>query len=193
MSLHDQSYTPNYLLATMSAADFKRLQPHLTRVDLAQGACLVAAAQPIEFVYFPEGGVASIVTDMAGDEIEAGLFGRDGMSGTAVLLGSDTTLDKTFVQIDGATALRMPAAALVMAVRESEALRDHLLRFVHVLRLQTTRTAASNARLEVRQRLARWLLMCHDRVDGDMLALTHEFIAMMLATRRAGVTVALHS
>lgn len=177
----------------MTPEDFALLQPHLKRIQLSRGYSLVVADEPIEYAHFLEGGVGSIVTDESGEEVEVGLVGRDGMSGTVVLLGSESTPDKSFMQIDGATSLRIPTQQLLEAVQESESLRMLLLRYIQVLSIQSARTAAANASYELPQRLARWLLMCHDRVDGDTLALTHEFMAMMLAVRRSGVTVTLHT
>jgi CRP-like cAMP-binding protein len=107
-----------------------------------------------------------------------------------VLLGADRTPHETFMQIGGA-ALRIGADAFRHALEQSPALQKLLLRFVQVFHLQTAQTAACNGSHPVGRRLARWLLMCHDRLDGDELPLTHEFIAVMLGVRRPGVTEAL--
>jgi hypothetical protein len=176
----------------MAASDFDLLKPDLVRIELNRNDELAPANAPIAFVHFPEGGVCSIVADSGADTIEIGLVGVDGFTGTTLLLATDVCPDRTFVQINNATALRIPAAAFLEAVGRSDSLRDALLRYVQVLSVQTTRTAVSNAAHELPQRLARWLLMCHDRVESDELPLTHEFMAMMLGVRRSGVTTTLH-
>jgi CRP-like cAMP-binding protein len=194
MSAPDQSFSRNRLLGLMSAEDFAALQPNLERVELSQGYVLFESDTPIEHAYFLEGGVGSIVAGRPNeDEIEVGVHGREGMSGTPLLLGADRTADRSFMQINGSTALRIKAEDLTAAIARSETLRILLLRFAQVMTLQATRTIAANAYLELPGRLARWLLMCHDRVDGDTLALTHEFLSIMLAVRRSGVTVTMHA
>jgi CRP-like cAMP-binding protein len=187
-----QSFTRNLLLSRLDPADFELLQSDLERIELTRGQDLVRAGVPIEFVHFPEGGIVSVVAETGESAIEVGLVGREGLVGAAVLLGADRCSDRSFVQIDMATALRIAPARLIEAIGSSERLRLVLLRFVQVLSVQAARTAVSNALNELPQRLARWLLMCHDRVDLDAMPLTHEFMAMMLGVRRSGVTVALH-
>ena len=124
--------------------------------------------------------------------IEAGIFGRDGMSGTAIVLGSDRSPHETFVQIPGA-ALRIEADALRDAMGRSQPLRQALLLYVQVLLVQVAHTVLANGSGKIEERLARWILMSHDRLDGDEIALTHEFLSLMLGVRRAGtVTVATH-
>jgi CRP-like cAMP-binding protein len=194
MGAPDQSYTKNRLLGLMSPEDFASLQPNLERIELKQGYVLFESDTPIEYAYFLEGGVGSIVSGRPNeDEIEVGVYGREGMSGIPLLLGADRTADRSFMQIDGSTALRIRAEDLTAAVDKSETLRTLLLRFAQVMSLQATRTIAANAYLELPGRLARWLLMCHDRIEGDALGLTHEFLSIMLAVRRSGVTVTVHS
>ena len=179
----------------MAADDFALLQPHLSRRPLHRLDMLAAANAPIETIYFPETGIVSIVALGPGDtRTEVGIFGREGMSGTAVLLAADRTPHETFVQVQAGegSALVMPTAALLEALDASRTLRETLLRYAHCLGLQIATAVSALASLTIDRRLARWLLMCHDRIDGDEIALTHEFMAMMLGTRRAGVTDALH-
>ena len=194
MSSASQASTANLLLRAISPDDYALLEPHLERTDLSVRKVLFDAESPIERVHFPEGGVASIVIDDEGGEtVELGLFGNDGMSGGPVLLGADQTPHRCFVQIDGGTSLHLSSDALLDACEQSATLRRVLLRFVHALAVQTAATASANAHYALPERLARWLLMCHDRVEGDRLPLTHEFMAQMLAVRRSGVTVTLHT
>jgi CRP-like cAMP-binding protein len=124
-----------------------------------------------------------------GDAAEVGLIGREGFVGLAVLLGADHDDVEAMVQSPG-TALRMDARAFREDLERIPALRTLLLRHVLVHHGQVVRTAACNGRHLTEQRLARWLLMAHDRVEGDEFPMTHEFLSLMLGVRRAGVTVA---
>ena len=193
MSHPDESYSTNILLCALSLDDLALLRPHLTREKLHREQTLALADQPIEHVWFLEGGVASIVSDTAdGKRTEVGIFGRDGFSGTALLLGADRSPYETFIQVDGHAGLRIGAERFREAVDGSATLRATLLRYVQVFLVQTSQSAVSNAHQRIEARLARWLLMCHDRADGDEIQLTHEFMAMMIAAERSGVTVSLH-
>ena len=193
MSVLSQSSVRNRLLAALPAGDFALIRPHLEPVLLCQSDVIIQAHASIGYVYFLEAGVTSIVTRTErGRRIEIGLVGRDGFAGVPVLLGADRTPHETFMQIGGA-ALRFSSDAFQNVLEQSPALQKLLLRFVQVFHLQTAQTAACNGSHPVGRRLARWLLMCHDRLDGDELPLTHEFIAVMLAVRRPGVTEALQS
>ena len=154
---------------------------------------LVHANSRIATIYFPESGVASIVsTNKSGEQTEVGIFGREGFSAASLLLGSEQTSHQTFMQIDGATAIAIGAAQLRTAANESATLRDLLLRYINTFMIQTAASVVSNAHNSIETRLARWLLMCHDRTDGDEIHLTHEFMAMMIAAQRSGVTLTLH-
>jgi CRP-like cAMP-binding protein len=160
-------------------------------VVLNRGDVLVEPDQPIQHVYFIEEGITSIVANTAdGRRIEVGLCGRDGMAGVPVLLGADRTPHETFMQVAG-SALRIEVEPLRVAIGRSPTLHGLLLRYVHAITIQTGQTALSNGSYRIEERLARWLLMCHDRLDRAELLLTHEFIAIMLGVRRPGVTQAL--
>jgi CRP-like cAMP-binding protein len=186
-----QSTSGNHLLAALSLDDFMSLQPHLEPTELKLRDTLVKPNQPIENVYFLEKGIASIINNSHDGRIEVGIVGREGMTGAPVLLGVDRTPLECFIQVDG-YGQRMNAQQLAAMADQSKSLRRSLLRYVHSLSVQTSQTAFANANNTTESRLARWLLMCHDRVDGDDILLTHEFMAMMLGVRRAGVTVATH-
>ena len=188
MSQSDERFTPNTLLGALSADDLELLKPHLTRVEIAREQMIVVANEPIEHVYFPEGGIVSIVSDMANSgRTEAGIFGREGVSATCVLLGTDRSPHESFVQVDGSTALRIDTDQYLAAIRQSESLRTMLLRYVQTTLVQSAQSTATNASHRVEGRLARWLLMCDDRIDGDEIALTHEFMSMMISADRSGV------
>ena len=189
----DHPYNTNILLDALSRDDLELLKPHLTREKMHREQVLVSPDQPIEQIWFPEGGVASIVANMADNgPTEVGIFGREGFAGTPLLLGSDTSPHVIFIQVDGHTGLRIGASDFLAAVDQSPSLRATLLRYVQTIIIQTAHSAVSNAHQRIEARLARWLLMCHDRNDSDDIALTHEFMAMMIAAERSGVTVSLH-
>jgi CRP-like cAMP-binding protein len=124
-----------------------------------------------------------------GDAAEVGMIGREGMIGLPVLLGADFDDIEAMVQSPG-TALRMDAAAFRAELDRAPAFRALLLRYALVHHGQVARTAACNGRHHTDQRLARWLLMAHDRATKDEFPMTHEFLSMMLGVRRAGISVA---
>jgi len=190
-----EGFTTNLLLKSLRDSDLELLRPYLIRLPLEREQVLVTADEVIEHVWFLEEGVASVVARTRDHGLtEVGIFGRDGMSGSCVLLGTDRSPHDSFIQVTCANArgLRIPAEQLLAATRLSSSLQTALLRFVQCFVVQTASSAASNAHQQIEARLARWLLMCHDRVDGDEIALTHEFMGMMIAAERTGVTVTLH-
>jgi CRP-like cAMP-binding protein len=189
----DTSGTGNILLGALSSDDYALLRPHLTRVPFDRGLKFVTPGEPIKQVYFPEGGVASIVSTMeASGRTEAGIFGREGVSATGLLLGTDRSPHESFVQVPGASALRIDTPVYLAAIQQSETLRMTLLRYVQTVLVQSAQSTATIAQGDLAARLARWLVMCHDRVEGDRIDLTHEFMGMMIAANRSSVTVALH-
>ena len=192
MAAPNQSDCRNRLLALMSEADFALLAADLSYVQLPRGRVIAEADGPIDGVFFVEAGMVSIVAESPeGHKVEAGLFGREGMGPTPAVLGSDRSSHELMVQIPD-DAYRIDRTALVRAMDESSTLRSMLLRYVQAFSVQMAFTALSNAVHSIDERLARWLLMCHDRVEGNEIALTHEFISIMLAVRRPSVTTALH-
>ena len=182
----------NRLLALLPADEIAVIAPHLVPAQLEAGQTIEEPNVPIEHVYFPESGIASLLSSDGGSrKMEAGPFGREGMSGVSVLMHSDRSPYGTVVQVPG-TAHRIEAELLRGLVRDRPGLRRLLLRYAFAFQIQTTQTGLSTAFGVLEQRLARWLLMIHDRVDGDELVLTHDFIALMLAVRRPGVTLTIH-
>lgn len=179
----------NLLLSRLSKPDFQLLEPHLEPVDLPLRKVLEKPRTAIKAVYFPDSGFASVVADGGKRPIEVGIIGREGMTGLAVVLGNDRNSHETFMQIAGHGQC-ITAHALRDAIDESPTLHRSLLRYVHAFLEQTMRTVVANGRSKIEERLARWLLMADDRIDGDELPLTHEFLAMMLGVLRPGVTVA---
>jgi CRP-like cAMP-binding protein len=181
----------NRLLASLSSEDIATLQPHLEPVPLAVRQVLIEPNTAIEHIYFPEAGMASVTNNSSGGKIEVGVVGREGMVGLPIVLGIDQTPYEHFMQIAG-HGWRIAVQDLEQAMAESSSLHRQLLRYAQASHVQVSETAFANANSDVEARLARWLLMCHDRVEGGDIPLTHEFIAMMLGVRRPGVTVALH-
>jgi CRP-like cAMP-binding protein len=191
MSAPQQSSTRNQLLSGLPAEDFAALQSHLEPVKLELRQVLIEPNQPIAHVYFPEHGYTSITANTNGSKIEVGLIGREGMVGVPIALGVRATPFEYFIQHAG-DGLRIAAYGLEEVIDERPSLHRVLLRYAQALTVQTSGTAFVNAEHTVETRLARWLLMCHDRVDGDDIQITHEFLSMMLGVRRAGVTTSLH-
>ncbi len=182
----------NQLLSGLTEAQLARLAPELEPMELPLGMVLESPGEVIEQVHFPASGVGSVIAvGPDGQRVEAGLFGRDGMTGLAVVLGTDRSPHEMRCQVPG-TGHRLAADALREAVAAEPAIRGRLLLYAQAFAVQVAHTALANGRHPLQTRLARWLLMCHDRVDGDAMEITHEFLSVMLGVRRAGVTVALH-
>ena len=183
----------NRLLAALSPADLALLQPHLNFLAVAVRHEIERPNRRIDSVYFMEAGIASIVAVQADEtQVEVGLVGPEGMTGTAVVLGGDQSPHSTYIQVAG-EAQWIKADELRKAMRTSDSLRALLLKYVQVFMVQTTHTAIANARAQINRRLARWILMAHDRTGDKTLPLTHEFLALMLGVRRPGVTEALQN
>jgi CRP-like cAMP-binding protein len=180
----------NRLLASLPALAIQQLAPHLAPIDLPRNLTLQAPGQTVDTVYFLEDGVCSIVASMGnGSTVEVGLVGRDGLVGVSALLGGDRSPNRSFMQISG-HGYRMKSKSLIEFSESSAPLRACLRRSVQGLLVQTAQTAACNRVHELHERLARWLLMCRDRVQSDQIQITQEILAMMLGTRRSSVTVA---
>ena len=179
----------NRLLAALPPDELERLAGSLQPVSLELRRVLQAPEQPVEAAYFPETCTVSMLAPLeGGDLLEVGMIGREGLVGLPAVLGADSSTTEALVQGSGA-AWRVPAAALRDAFDRSAALRALLLRYVQAFHDQVTQTAACNNHHTLAERLARWLLMTHDRAGSDTFPMTHAFISMMLGVRRAGVTV----
>src|SRR5204863_5798186 len=183
----------NRILSRLSREDFALLKPHLEAVDLPVRKTLETRKRRIDQVYFIESGFASVVANgTSKPSIEVGIIGREGVTGLAVVLGHDRAQHDTFVQLPG-KGLRMTVDSFREAQDRSVSLHRELLRYANAFLMQTTTTALANGRSKVEERLARWLLMADDRIDGNELPLTHEFLGFMLGTHRPGVTNALNA
>jgi len=181
----------NEILATLAPPLFDQLRPHLKLVELRRRAIINDANKPVDAVYFIESGVISRVARTQEDgAVEVAMVGKFGFIGVSVLLGTMSALHRTIVQIPG-QALRIQATDLQRVMAEFPAIRDHMLRYVQLLMNQKAQVSLCNAKHEIDQRLARWLLLAHERVNGGDLPVTHELLASMLGVRRPGVTEAL--
>ncbi|MBX4896956.1 Crp/Fnr family transcriptional regulator [Rhizobium bangladeshense] len=182
----------NRLLALLPENEYSAVVAHLEPCATPRGFIIVEAGATIEHVYFPCSGVGSVINvSPEGNRVEAGLFGRDAFAPTAAAIDAPVSILEVAVQVPGC-AYRLPQSKLGDLMRTQAVFANLLHKSVHVLAVQAGFTALSNAVHEIDERLARWILMCHDRIDGNELALTHEFIALMLAVRRPSVTTALH-
>jgi CRP-like cAMP-binding protein len=183
--------TRNLLLAALPPDDLNHLAPALEPVTLALNQPLYEANRPLSHVYFVLRGMVSMVrTTGDGATVEVGPVGRDGMVGIPVFLEADTDPLHAFAQVLPCTALRMPARTFRRACIERAALRSVMGRYVSWSHTGMAQWVACARLHEAHERMARWLLMCHDRVDGYTLALTHDFLAQMLGVRRPTVTLA---
>lgn len=180
----------NKILASLPSKEYNRLLPHLTPVSLPSGETLYNTKDRIKHVYFVNGAVVSLVTHMKeGTSVEVGLVGNEGMVGLSIVMGDDVAQNHAIVQIpDG--AMRMETGQLLKELKRGGQLQSLLLRYSLVLLKQVSQTAACNRNHHLGERLARWMLLCQDRVGGSEIRLTQEFIAQMLGTRRSRVSEA---
>ena len=179
-------------MLALPQGELARLRPKLELVELPRGHKLLRPSAPIDYVYFPQECIVSLVLPLEGESvIEVGLVvvGKEGMVGALAPLGATAMLGEARVGIAG-SALRMRAGVLRTEAGRNRSLMDLLLRYAQALFAQVSQSVACNSRHQLRERMARWLLMAHDCIDGDELPLTHEFLATMLGVRRAGITVA---
>jgi CRP-like cAMP-binding protein len=181
----------NRLLGAMSDADFALIQPLLKPVSLDFRKQLQSSNRRIKAIYFPESGLASVVAVGNGDraQAEVALIGNEGMTGLPVLLGADRSPCEVFMQVEG-EGYCITAADLDLLISDSPSIFRLMLLFAHTFVVQASYTALANAKGKLEERLARWLLMAQDRLEAKELLLTHEFLALMLGVRRAGVTTA---
>jgi CRP-like cAMP-binding protein len=190
MSQTRQSAVRNRLLAALPPDGFAALAPALQPVELDFKQVLHRPDRPIEAGYFLEGGMVSMLAPLEeGQTTEVGLIGREGLVGLPVVMGAESASTEALVQMPG-TALCVPAAELRAAFEASAALRAVVLSYAQAHHTQVAQTAACNGQHAVDERLARWLLMAHDRAEADEFPMTQEFVAMMLGVRRAGISVA---
>jgi CRP-like cAMP-binding protein len=178
----------NRLLLLLSDLDYERLRSHLSFVEFDYKKSLYEASRPIEQVYFPINGVASLViTTSDGASAEVGTIGNEGMVGLPVVLGDRDAPSSVYVQVPG-TALGMDARIFRGELERSPTLNLVMLRYAHAFFNQVAQSAACAHLHKVEQRCCRWLLMTRDRMPSGDFLLTHEFLGMMLGVRRTTVT-----
>ncbi len=180
----------NQILAGLPTKEYRRLLPDLEEVPLSFGKILYEPGDIIRHVHFPNQGIVSLLTMVENrSTLEVGIVGSEGMVGVQVFLGATTSFNRALVQGTG-TAMQMKVEALRKHAKQGGALSDLLLRYTHSLISQISQTAACNRFHKVDARLARWLMMTHDRLGSDQFLLTQKFISDMLGVRREGVTAA---
>jgi CRP-like cAMP-binding protein len=183
----------NLLLASLSAADLKLLEPHLKPLELPQHKVLWEAGQSVSAVYFPYDAVVSLVVTLSsGEAIEAAMVGRDGVVGALAALDGRISLSRAVVQISGHGA-SCDVEALKQATMQSATLYSLLIRHEQVVYAQAQQSAACNAMHTIEERLARWLLRARDLSQSDTLPFTQEFLAEMLGVRRTSVSTVAHT
>lgn len=179
----------NRLLAALPAEEMDRLLPRLESVPLVDGMPIYEPNEPITHVYFPISGVVSLVSEMREGTVEVGTVGREGMTGIPLVLRATTMPSRAFVQVPG-HAYRVRGTDLFELLREAPRVERLIYRYILALFDQAAQHAACNRLHGLEARCARWLLMTHDRVDGDVLPLKQQFLAEMLGVHRPAVTIA---
>jgi len=193
LEAHPRAGIRNRLLHKISTEDWGLIGPRLEAVTLRERQIVEVPNKPITHAYFMDTGVVSVVAvDREDHRIEVGIIGFEGVTGVPLIMGDTRSQHSTYMQISG-SGHRIPQEAFREAIAASESLRSLMLKWANGFMIQTAHTALANGRAKLEQRLARWLLMAHDRLTTDAVPLTHEFLAVMLGVRRAGVTVAIHS
>jgi CRP-like cAMP-binding protein len=178
----------NHILAALPTQHYRRIEAKLEVARFERSQPLHPPDKPISHVYFPRTGVASVVSRVSeGGTIEVATIGNEGVVGVAAYLADGRSPMEVFVQVPG-EAVRMSADAFRQEIRAGGPLRDIVRRYTQALLNQLGRSAVCNRVHPTDERCARWLLMSHDRVLGDQVALTQEFLAEMLGVRRATVT-----
>jgi CRP-like cAMP-binding protein len=180
----------NKILLSISESDYSTLRPHLEYVSLPNHLVLHEAGGKLEFAYFPNRGLISLVVVMKdGKTAEAGIVGNEGFTGTLAAVGLSRGPLQAVVQITG-DGFRVEVGALQNTLESAPHLQRLLTRYAAVRGMQVAQTAACNRLHDIEQRLARWLLMTQDRVDSGSLPITHDFLATMLGTDRPSVSLA---
>lgn len=190
---HDPKAHKNQLLAAFPEDVRHRIMPHMTRVDLKLGTVVCEAGGELSHAYFPEGGVLSLLTVLEnGAEIECANIGREGAFGLFAAMYSRVSFSRSAVQLEG-PILRCNIEPLEIEFRSSTQMQNLFVSYSETLLSQIMQTVACNSLHSVEERLSRWLLMMHDRAEGEKLTYTHEFLARIMGANRTSVTHAAQS
>jgi CRP-like cAMP-binding protein len=190
MNEHSPASDGNRLLAHLPAEELALLRPHMEQVQLAHGQQIILPHVPIRDLFFPLNALLSLVTTMEdGASVESGSIGREGMSGVPVLLDAVETTMPTFVQIPG-EAIRIKASVVKEVYERGGELKKILNRYIHTVIVVGSQSTACNRLHNIEARLARWLLASSDGIGSQEVNITHEYLAVMLGVRRAGVSEA---
>ena len=188
-----QTSVRNLLLARLAEGDYSLIQPYLTRVSLAIGHRIATSGSTIDRICFPEGGVCALLIPMHdGRPLAVGMIGLEGVVGASLFHGAREWRHDVVVRAADTTALCIEPDRLLDACRQSFTLQDLMLRFAGYFTLQVSRAAVTNLVEPLERRMARWILLYHDRLEGDEISMTHEEIGIMLGVRRASATDVLH-
>jgi CRP-like cAMP-binding protein len=183
----------NRLLGALETASRRRIDPHLEPIDLKLGVVVCESGGLLKHAYFPEGAVLSLLTVLEnGSAIETANIGREGAFGLFAAMYSRVSFNRCLVQLEG-SIVRCPIELLQSEFKRSEHVRDLFVSYSETLLSQVQQTVACNALHTTEQRICRWLLMMHDRAEGEALPYTHEFLSHMLGANRKSVTLAAQS
>jgi CRP-like cAMP-binding protein len=183
----------NRLLGALETASRKRIDPHLEPIKLKLGTIVCEAGGVLKHAYFPQGSVLSLLTVLEnGSAIETANIGREGAFGLFAAMYSRASFNRCLVQLEGAM-VRCPIELLQSEFKRSEHVRDLFVSYSETLLSQVQQTVACNAMHTTEEKMCRWLLMMHDRADGEALPYTHEFLSHMLGANRKSVTLAAQS
>jgi CRP-like cAMP-binding protein len=179
----------NQLLNALPRELHEKLSPHLMLVTLERGRRIHEPNEPITEVYFPLDCALSItITMLNGNTAETGIIGRRDLLGVNAFMGGRETTQTTYIVQVAGRAMRLDARVLLDEFDRNKEMRDVMLRYTQAFIAQISQTTGCNSLHRIEQRLARWLLETHDRVESNHLKLTQEFLSQMLGVRRAGVT-----
>jgi CRP-like cAMP-binding protein len=185
----DLTQRSNHLLASLSESEYREIAPDLYPVHLHRKVVVGERDMPATNVYFPCGGVLSVLAFMqSGAAVEVGTIGKEGFFGLELLVGGNEWTETTVCQVEG-PSLRMPVAAFRAAIAGDTPLRRITQRYLMAYVALVSQSVACNRLHNVEERFARWVLMTHDRVDGDEFFLTQDFIADMLGVHRPSVSL----
>jgi len=180
----------NRLLLAIPDDEFIGLRPLLEEVEMPQYKIFYEQGEKIDHAYFPNQGMVSLVVSVHdGRSVEVGITGSEGVVGAPLAFGFESAPMRAIMQISG-RGLRIPSSTLEETFHRAPCLKALIERYVMMQQLQVAQLAACNRLHDMEQRLARWLLMCQDRIDSESLPLTHEFLAQMLGSGRPTVTIA---